>query len=47
VVRLEFPPALAGEILAEHPGTAVDVACCLYHRRYGPSAATGEQRPEA
>jgi ubiquinone/menaquinone biosynthesis C-methylase UbiE len=34
VVRIEFPPELADVLLAEHPGTAVDAACCLYHHRY-------------
>ncbi len=34
VVRIEFPAALAEEILAEHDGNAVEYHYCLYHRRY-------------
>jgi SAM-dependent methyltransferase len=34
VVHLEFPAALAEEILAEHPGTRVEYYYNLYHRRY-------------
>ena len=34
VVRLEFPAALAAEILAEHPGTRVEYYYNLYHRHY-------------
>jgi SAM-dependent methyltransferase len=34
VVRIEFAPALAEAILAEHPGTAVDYAVNLFWRRF-------------
>ncbi|QUX22268.1 methyltransferase domain-containing protein [Nocardiopsis sp. MT53] len=34
VVGIEFPPALAAEIIAAHPGTAVDYAVNLWWRRY-------------
>ncbi len=34
VVRIEFPPRLAEEILAEHPGCEVDYAVNLWWRRY-------------
>jgi SAM-dependent methyltransferase len=34
VVRIEFPLALAAQILAEHEGSSVDYAVNLYHRRY-------------
>ena len=34
VVGIEFPPALTAEIIAEHPGTAVDYAVNLWWRRY-------------
>lgn len=34
VVRIEFSPAMAAEILAEHEGTAVDYAVNLFWRRY-------------
>lgn len=34
VVRNEFPPDPAGEILTEHQGTTVDYHFCLYHRHY-------------
>jgi hypothetical protein len=33
VVRIEFAPALADEILAEHPGTGVDYAVNVFWRR--------------
>jgi hypothetical protein len=32
VVRIEFAPALAGAILAEHPGSEVDYAVNLFWR---------------
>lgn len=32
VVRLEFAPQVAGQILAEHPGSSVDYAVNLFHR---------------
>jgi ubiquinone/menaquinone biosynthesis C-methylase UbiE len=32
VVRIEFAPRLAEELLAEHPGTSVDYAVVLRHR---------------
>ncbi len=34
VVRIEFAPALADEILREHPGTAVDYAVNLFWKRF-------------
>jgi SAM-dependent methyltransferase len=34
VVRIEFPPDVAEEILREHAGTRVDYGYRLYHRRY-------------
>jgi SAM-dependent methyltransferase len=34
VVRIEFAPALADALLAEHPGTSVDYAVNLFHRTY-------------
>jgi SAM-dependent methyltransferase len=34
VVRIEFAPALADAILAEHPGHGVDHAVNVYHRRF-------------
>ena len=34
VVRIEFPPRLAADVLAEHPGTSVDYAVVLRHRSY-------------
>ncbi len=34
VVRIEFDPAMAEEILAEHQGTSVDYAVNLFWRRY-------------
>ena len=34
VVRIEFAPALARRLLAEHPGTEVDYAVNLWWRRY-------------
>jgi len=34
VVRIEFAPALAEEILAGHPGTGVDYAVNLFWKRY-------------
>jgi SAM-dependent methyltransferase len=34
VVRLEFAPELAAQLLAEHPGTSVDYAVNLYHRLF-------------
>ena len=34
VVRLEFPPVLAEQLLAEHQGLAVEYWYCLYHRQY-------------
>ena len=34
VVRIEFAPALAEALLAEHPGTSVDYAVNLYHRTF-------------
>lgn len=34
VVRIEFAPAIADEILAEHRGTTVDYAVNLFWRRY-------------
>ena len=34
VVRIEFAPALAEELLAGHPGTTVDYAINLFWRRY-------------
>lgn len=34
VVRIEFPETAAEGILAEHPGTSVDYAVSLWHRRY-------------
>lgn len=34
VVRIEFPPALAEEIIAGHPGTEVDYAVNLWWRAY-------------
>ncbi len=34
VVRNNFPPDLADDIVAEHRGTTVDYHFCLYHRRY-------------
>ncbi|WP_228386900.1 class I SAM-dependent methyltransferase [Ornithinicoccus halotolerans] len=34
VVRIEFPPAVAEQVLAEHEGTGVDYAVNLWHRRY-------------
>jgi ubiquinone/menaquinone biosynthesis C-methylase UbiE len=36
VVRIEFPPELADQILAEHDGTVVDCHYVLWHRRYRP-----------
>jgi SAM-dependent methyltransferase len=34
VVRIEFPPALAEELLAEHSGTVVEYHYALYWRRF-------------
>jgi SAM-dependent methyltransferase len=34
VVRLEFPPELAEQLLAEHQGLSVEYSYCLYHRHY-------------
>lgn len=34
VVRIELAPAIADEVLAEHPGTSVDYAVNLFWRRY-------------
>ncbi|HLU45058.1 MAG TPA: class I SAM-dependent methyltransferase [Natronosporangium sp.] len=34
VVRIEFPPAVAEEVIAEHPGVEVDYAVNLWWRRY-------------
>lgn len=34
VVRNEFPPALAAEFLAEHPGTTVDYHYWLFYKKY-------------
>jgi SAM-dependent methyltransferase len=34
VVRIEFAPGLARDILAEHPGTSVDYAVNLLHRTF-------------
>lgn len=34
VVRIEFPPELADELLAEHPGRTVDYAVNLFWREY-------------
>ncbi len=34
VVRIEFPPAVAEAFLADHPGTEVDYAVNVWHRRY-------------
>ena len=34
VVRLEFPPALAAQLIAEHSGLSVDYGICLYYRHY-------------
>ena len=34
VVRIEFAPELAAQILAEHPGTDVDYAVNVWWRRY-------------
>lgn len=34
VVRIEFAPALADRILAEHPGRSVGYAVSLYHRTF-------------
>ena len=34
VVRIEFSPAVAGQILAEHPGTEVDYAVNLFWRTF-------------
>lgn len=34
VVRIEFAPALADAILAEHPGHGVDYAVNVYHRSF-------------
>jgi hypothetical protein len=34
VVRIEFAPDLAEEMLAEHPGTTVDYAVNLFWRPY-------------
>jgi len=34
VVRIEFAPELAEELLAEHPGTSVDYAVNLFWREY-------------
>jgi SAM-dependent methyltransferase len=36
VVRIEFPPALADELLAEHHGLVVDCDYALYWRRVAP-----------
>lgn len=35
VVRIEFAPRLAEQLLAEHPGTSVDYAVVLRHRTNG------------
>jgi SAM-dependent methyltransferase len=34
VVRIEFAPELAEQLLTEHPGTSVDYAVNLFHRLY-------------
>ena len=34
VVRIEFAPRLAAQVLAEHPGTDVDYAVVLRHRHF-------------
>ncbi len=34
VVRVEFPPELATQLLAEHSGISVDYHYCLYYRQY-------------
>ncbi len=34
VLRIEFPPDLAPQLLAEVSGTRVDCGYCLYHRTY-------------
>jgi len=34
VVRIEFAPRLAEEVIAEHPGTTVDYAVVVRHRTY-------------
>ena len=34
VVRIEFPPELANQLLVEHSGTIVEYHYCLYHRHY-------------
>jgi ubiquinone/menaquinone biosynthesis C-methylase UbiE len=34
VVRIEFPPELAEQLLTEHAGTSVDYHYSLYHRHY-------------
>jgi hypothetical protein len=34
VVRIEFAPRLAAQILAEHPGTGVDYAVNLWWKRF-------------
>jgi hypothetical protein len=34
VLRVEFPPELAGRLCREHRGLAVEVHYRLYHRRY-------------
>ena len=34
VIRIEFPPALAEELISEHQSTIVEYGYCLYHRHY-------------
>lgn len=34
VVRIEFAPGMADQVLAEHPGTSVDYAVNLFHRLF-------------
>ncbi|MGB3186899.1 MAG: class I SAM-dependent methyltransferase [Ornithinimicrobium sp.] len=39
VVRIEFAPRIAEQILAEHPGSGVDYAVNLWHRTTSPVGA--------
>lgn len=34
VVRIEFAPAIADQIMAEHPGTGVDYAVNIFHKHF-------------
>ena len=48
VVRIEFPPAIADRVLAEHPGLEVDHALNLWWRRFrAPTRLAGPLGPVA